>query len=114
MKKIALLGTGLIGNFYAMSLLGQRRRDMIHIVCSVPAQTAKEFSEKWNIPKYTSSIKEAIEDPEIEIVVVGLPNYLHKEAILMVCEAKKHILCTKPLALNGAEAKEILDAVGKA
>ena len=114
MKKIALLGTGFIGNFYAVSLLGQRRKDKIHVVCSTPEESAREFAGKWNIPKYTSSMKEAIEDPEIDIVVVGLPNYLHKEAILMACKAKKHILCTKPLALNAVDAKEILDAVEEA
>jgi predicted dehydrogenase len=46
--------------------------------------------------------------------VVALPNYLHKEAILMACKAKKGILCTKPLATNGAEAAEILAAVEEA
>ena len=114
MKKISLLGTGLIGTFYTMSLHGQRRKDIIHNVCSIPMESAKEFAEKWNIPKYTDNLKEAIEDPETEVVIVALPNYLHKEAILMACKAKKHILCTKPLALNGTEAKEILDAVEKA
>ena len=114
MKKIALLGTGLIGTFYTMSLLGQRRRDQIQVVCSVPEESAREFALKWNIPKYTSSIRDAVEDPEVDIVVIGLPNFLHKEAILMACAAKKHILCTKPLALNAAEAKEILDTVEKA
>jgi predicted dehydrogenase len=111
MKKIALLGTGLIGSFYAMSLHAQRRKDVIHIVCSIPEESAREFAMKWNIPKHTSSMQEAIEDPEVDIVIVGLPNYLHKEAILMACRAKKHILCTKPLALNASDAKEILDTV---
>lgn len=114
MKKISLLGTGLIGTFYTMSLHGQRRKDVIHNVCSIPEGSAKEFAHKWNIPKYTSSMKEAIEDPETDIVIVALPNYLHKEAILMACRAKKHVLCTKPLAMNAAEAKEVLDAVEKA
>ena len=114
MKKISLLGTGLIGTFYTMSLHAQRRKDIIHTVCSVPEESAREFARKWNIPRYTTSMKEAIEDPETDIVVVGLPNYLHKEAILMACQAKKHILCTKPLAMNASEAKEILDAVEKA
>jgi len=114
MKKFALLGTGLIGSFYTMSLHGQRRKDAIHTVCTLPEEAAKEFAEKWNIPKYTTSMKEAIEDPEVDIVIVGLPNYLHKEAILMACKAKKHVLCTKPLATNASEAKEILDAVEEA
>lgn len=114
MKKISLLGTGLIGSFYTMSLHAQRRKDVIHNVCSIPEESVKEFSQKWNIPKYTTSMKEAIEDPETDIVIVALPNYLHKEAILMACKAKKHVLCTKPLALNASEAKEVLDAVEKA
>ena len=114
MKKISLLGTGLIGTFYTMSLHGQRRKDVIHNVCSIPEESAKEFAHKWNIPKYTTSMREAIEDPETDIVIVALPNYLHKEAILMACRAKKNVLCTKPLAMNAAEAKEVLDAVEKA
>ncbi|HUX94459.1 MAG TPA: Gfo/Idh/MocA family oxidoreductase [Bacteroidales bacterium] len=111
MKKITLLGTGLIGTFYTMSLHAQRRKDVIHTVCSIPESAAREFAHKYNIPKYTTSMKEAIMDSETDVVIVALPNYLHKEAIMMACEAKKHILCTKPLALNAAEAKEILDAV---
>jgi predicted dehydrogenase len=114
MKKITLLGTGLIGTFYTMSLHAQRRKDQIYNVCSIPEESAKVFAAKWNIPKYTANMREAIEDPETEIVIVALPNYLHKEAILMACKAKKHILCTKPLALNAAEAKEVLSAVEKA
>ena len=114
MKKLSLLGTGLIGSFYTMSLHSQRRKDIIDTVCSIPEESVKEFAEKWNIPKYTTSIKEAIEDPETDIIIVALPNYLHKEAILMACKAKKHVLCTKPLAMNASDAKEILDAVEKA
>jgi predicted dehydrogenase len=112
MSKITLLGTGLIGGFYTMSLLGQRRKDSIVNVCS--AKSARQFAEKWNIPRYTSSIKEAIEDPESDVVVIGLPNYLHREAVELACRAGKHILCTKPLAMNGKEAKEILDMAEEA
>lgn len=114
MKKISLLGTGLIGTFYTMALHSHRRKDVIHTVCSLPESAAKDFAEKYGIPKYTGSMKEAIEDKDTEIVIVALPNYLHKEAILTACRAKKHVLCTKPLAMNAAEAIEILDAVEKA
>ncbi len=114
MKKISLLGTGLIGSFYTMSLHAQRRKDTIQNVCSIPEASAGEFAKRWDIPRHTTNIKEAIEDPDTEVVIVALPNYLHREAILMACNAGKHVLCTKPLALNAAEAKEVLDAVEKA
>ncbi|HAM11594.1 MAG: oxidoreductase [Bacteroidetes bacterium GWE2_41_25] len=114
MMKISLLGTGLIGTFYTMSLHAHRRKDVIHTVCSIPESSARDFAMKYDIPKYTENMKEAIEDDETEVVIVALPNYLHKDAILMACKAKKHILCTKPLALNAEEAREVLDAVEKA
>ena len=57
---------------------------------------------------------EAVRDPEVDTVIIGLPNYLHKKAALLAAEAGKAVLCTKPLALNGAEALEMLEAVEKA
>lgn len=114
MKKFTLLGTGLIGQFYTMSLHSQRRQDLVYNVFSTHREKAKDFAAKWKIPRYTDNMQEAIEDPETDVVIVALPNYLHKEAILMACKARKAVLCTKPLALNGDEAWEILEAVEKA
>lgn len=111
MARISLLGTGLIGSFYAMSLLNQRRKDPILNVCSAHENSAKEFSKKFNIPRYTTNIRESVEDPETDMVVIGLPNNLHKEAVSLACKARKSVLCTKPLATNAKEAKEILDMV---
>jgi predicted dehydrogenase len=114
MVKISLLGAGFIGDFYAMSLHGQRRKDRIQTVFSMEEGPLNEFAKRHGIPKYTTNMDEAIADPDTELVIVGLPNFLHKEAILKACKAKKHVLCTKPLAMNAAEAKEVLEAVEKA
>jgi predicted dehydrogenase len=57
---------------------------------------------------------EAINDPETDVVVVGLPNHVHKDAAIMAAKAGKSVLCTKPLARTAAEAKAMLDAVEKA
>ena len=57
---------------------------------------------------------EAIADPETDIVVVGLPNHLHEEAIELCARHGKAVLCTKPLARNADEAKRILDTVENA
>lgn len=111
---ITLLGSGLIGTFYTMTLHGQRGRDRIHTVCSATAAEAKAFARKWDIPKWTSDMSKAVRDPDTDLVIVGLPNDLHKKAILLAAEAGKPVLCTKPLARNAAEALEILEAVEKA
>ena len=114
MRKITMLGAGLIGSFYTTTLLGNRGRDKIQVVCAETEDEAKTFASHHGIPRWTTSIKAAVEDPETDLVVVGLPNNLHKEAVLLAAKAGKSVLCTKPLGRNAAEAKEMLDAVESA
>ncbi len=114
MPNIAMLGAGLIGNFYTMTLLGQRSRDKIQVVCAAHEDEARSFAEKYGIPHWTDDIAAAINHPEVDLVVVGLPNHLHKKAVLLAAQAGKAVLCTKPLGRNAQEAKEMLVAVEKA
>ncbi len=114
MHKITLLGTGLIGQFYAASLIGMRNRDEIKVVYSRSPENARKFAEKWHIQRWTTDLAEAIRDPETDVVVIGLPNHLHKEATLLAAEAQKAVLCTKPLARTAEEAWDMLEAVEKA
>jgi predicted dehydrogenase len=112
--RITMLGTGLIGDFYTMTLQGQRNRDNVAVVYSRSEERGAAFSKRWNIPMHTTDIDEAINHPDTDVVVVALPNHLHEEVILKIAKAGKAVLCTKPLARNAAEAKRILDAVEKA
>ena len=112
--KVTMLGTGLIGMFYTMTLHGQRSRDRVHVVYSRTEERAKDFAAEWNIPRWTTDLAEAINDPETDVVVIGLPNNLHEEVVVMAAEAGKAILCTKPLGRNAAEAKTMLDTVENA
>jgi len=114
MHKIAMLGAGLIGRFYTMSLLGFRGKDEIKVVCASGESKAAQFAQEFNIPRWTADMAQAIRDPEVDTVIVGLPNYLHKQAVLLAAEAGKAVLCTKPLAISGPQALEMLEAVEKA
>jgi len=51
---------------------------------------------------------ELINDPEIQLVDICLPTYLHKEFIIAALNAGKHVFCEKPVALNTSDAREIL------
>lgn len=112
--RITMLGTGLIGMFYTMTLHQHRGRDRVQVVYSRTEKRAREFAGEWGIPKHTTDMAEAINDPDTDVVVIGLPNHLHKEAIFLAADAGKAILCTKPLARTGAEALEILKKVEEA
>ena len=56
----------------------------------------------------------AINHPDTDVVVVGLPNFLHEEAVELVAAAGKAVLCTKPLGRTAEEARRMLEAVEKA
>jgi len=114
MANVAMLGTGLIGLFYTMSLHGKRSRDRVVVVQGRDPAKTKAFAEKWGIPRSTTSLEEAVSGKDVDLVVVGLPNHLHREAVTAAAGAGKGILCTKPLARTAAEAGEMLDAVEKA
>ena len=112
--KVTMLGTGLIGMFYTMTLHNQRGGDRVHTVYSRREERANEFAEEWNIPNATTDLAEAINHPETEVVVIGLPNNLHLNAVELAADAGKAILCTKPLGRTAAEGKAMLEAVENA
>jgi len=111
---ITLLGAGLIGRFYTMTLHGQRGNDRVHTVCSTREDSARSFAREWDIPRWTADMAEAVNDPETETVIIGVPNDLHEEAVHLAARAGKAILCTKPLGRTAREARSMLEAVEKA
>ena len=114
MANIAMLGTGLIGLFYTMSLKAGRSRDRVVAVQGRDPAKTKAFAEKWGIPRATTSLEEAVSGPDVDLVVIGLPNHLHLEATRAAVAAGKGVLCTKPLGRTAAEARAMLDAVERA
>ncbi len=113
-KKIALLGTGFISDFYTSTLHELRSNDRVVMVYSRSEKRGKRFVGKWNIPHFTTDLGEAVGHPEVNTVIIGLPNNLHKEAVLAAAGAGKAVLCTKPLGRNASEAWDMLQAVEKA
>ena len=111
---VTMLGTGLIGMFYTMAIHSNRSRDKVSMVYSRTAERAKDFAEQWDIARHTTNMEEAINNPETDVVVIGLPNNLHEEAVRLCVAAGKAILCTKPLGRTAEEAKRMLDMVEEA
>ena len=108
---VTMLGTGLIGLFYTRTLHGQRNRDRVHVVYSRSEERARAFAEENGVPHATTDLEQAIAHAETDTVIIGLPNDLHLEAAELCARNGKAVLCTKPLARSGAEAKQILDVV---
>jgi len=112
--RIAMLGAGFIGAFYTTTLHSGRGRDRVQVVYGRNAERAKKFAADYDVPKAVTSMAEAVNDPDIDVVVIGLPNNLHLEAVELAAKAGKAVLCTKPLGRSAAEARLMLETVEKA
>ncbi|MFZ9742827.1 MAG: Gfo/Idh/MocA family protein, partial [Chitinophagaceae bacterium] len=114
MVKIAMLGSGFIGRFYADSIQGLRSKDRIVSIYSRREEQAKKFAVDYGCDHYTTVMEESIAHPDVNMVCISLPNNLHEEAVNLCIKHKKAVITTKPLGRNAVEAKRMMDAVEKA
>jgi predicted dehydrogenase len=115
--KIGILGYGFVHSVYHMPCYGEIPAGNVVAVGGRRKGVAEHFASKWGIKKIYSGedfIEKLCSDREIEVVDIGLPNFLHKKAAVLTVENGKHVICEKPLARNVDEAKAMLDAARKA
>ncbi len=108
--RIGLIGSGFVSNFY-MSGLQNVAGYEARVVASPNLEHAQRFADKWKIGKATNNVEETILRKDLDLIVLGVPNYVHRELAVACAKAGKNVVCTKPLARNRFEAKEMLDAV---
>ncbi|MCL2305036.1 MAG: Gfo/Idh/MocA family oxidoreductase [Planctomycetaceae bacterium] len=74
----------------------------------------KKFQKMWGYEEIETDWEKLIKRKDIDIVDICAPNFLHKDMVIAAAKAGKMIVCEKPLAMNLAEAEEMVKAVEKA
>jgi len=88
--------------------------------CKVTALTSREIKKarasaaEYKIPQAFDSTAELCQSKEIDAVLVTTPNALHLKDVLTAIEHGKPVLCEKPMAMNAAECRQMVDAARKA
>lgn len=88
----------------------QGRLTAVTAIASRGLARAREAASALNIPKAYGSYDELLADPEIDAIYNPLPNQLHVPWSIRAAEAGKHVLCEKPLSMNVAEARSLIEA----
>ena len=112
--RIAMLGAGFIGRFYADALQGYRSKDKVVSIYARREESATKFAADYNCAHWTTDMEAAISHPDVDVVCIALPNNIHEIAVMLCCKHKKAVMTTKPLGRNSDEAKRMLIAVEEA
>ena len=109
---IAMLGSGFVADFYLQGLRDVAGQQVV-LNYSRSAKRAKAFAARWGVPESTTKLEDAVARDDIDFFVIALPNEAHLPASLLLSRARRNQVCTKPLARNRAEAKQMLAAARK-
>jgi len=86
----------------------------ISAIASRDIRKAEDAARSLGIPKAYGSYEDLLADPDIEAIYNPLPNHLHVPWSIRAAQVGKHVLCEKPLALNAAEARSLIEVRDRA
>lgn len=111
--KIGIIGCGEIANSkHLPSLSSQTEKAEIIAFCDIIEERALYAAKTYGTvgAKVYTDYRQLLNDKAIDAVHICTPNRSHSEITVAALEAGKHVMCEKPMAINYAEAKKMLDA----
>lgn len=107
-----IVGPGNIANKFAAAI---KNVDGAYLagVASRSVESGKAFAEKYNIPYVFHGYESMAESDLIDAVYIATPHPFHKPCAEIFLNAKKHVLCEKPLCINAKEASELKECANR-
>jgi len=106
--KTAVLGTGFMGRVHTEAIRRLGNVEVVALAAS-PAREARALANAFDVHYVTGDWEQIVHHDDVEVVHVCTPNALHYPMAMAALKAGKHVLCEKPLAMNIAEAQEMVD-----
>jgi predicted dehydrogenase len=110
--RVGIVGAGFIGRIHVEAL---RRLNYVDVVAvsEKDQATADSAAAEMRIPKAYGNSAEMLKDKNIDAVHIATLNHLHYPLAKMAMENGKHVLCEKPLAMESAQALDLLETARK-
>lgn len=105
-----ILSTARIARKAVIPAIRQSRSGTVAAIASRTLESAQQMAQEFQVPQAFASYEEMLQSPDVDAVYIPLPNHMHREWTVRAAEHGKHVLCEKPLALNAAEAEEMIAA----
>jgi predicted dehydrogenase len=112
--RVGLVGAGAIARAHALAYVTaqpycgpQVPPVKLGLVADSNEQLAKAAVERLGFEAWTRDWQEVVANPDIDLVSIATPNFLHAPVAIAAAEAGKHVFCEKPIATSSAEAKQM-------
>ena len=111
MKKLnwGVMGTAGIAKGQTIPGMQQAENCNLYAIAGRSLEKAQAFQKEFGFEKAYGSYAELLADPAVEAVYIPLPNELHYDWTVKAMEAKKHVLCEKPLAPTPEQVEQLHD-----
>ncbi|MBQ7475235.1 MAG: Gfo/Idh/MocA family oxidoreductase [Clostridia bacterium] len=108
--RVGIIGTGGISGCHIDGYKILRDRGEVEIVagCDIDEEKVKKYVERHNIPRYYTDCHEMMAKEKLDIVSVCTWNAAHKECTIAALRGGANVICEKPMAMNAAEAEEMM------
>jgi predicted dehydrogenase len=106
--RVGVIGLGM-GRGHVESY-NKHPSSQVAAIADVNEQRLKEIGDKYNIPARYTNAEEMLAKEKLDVVSVATPNKFHKPLTIAALKAGCHVLCEKPMAMNAAEARQMLAA----
>lgn len=108
----AQIGCGFFAaDQHGPNLVRNENVSRIKWACDVSDENAAGFAGRFSAEKTTRDFREAVADPEVDIILIATSHAVHLPIIECAAKHSKHIFCEKPMAVDEEEARKIIRAV---
>lgn len=106
--RIGIIGTGFARTVQIPAFQKIAGAEVVSIA-SAHLENAEKAARDFNIPHFTGDWRETISRDDVDLICITTPPVFHREMTLFALENNKNVLCEKPMAMNAAEAREMLE-----
>ena len=113
-KKInwAIIGLGAQAEKIAKAIRDSRN-GVLTVVADKNIKRAAEFAKNFNAKAFLNDLGKLLRHPQVDAVFIASPNHMHASQSISALNAKKHVLCEKPMALSLREALAVKKSASK-
>lgn len=114
---VAIIGQNFMGRAHSNAWLNAPRffdlpaTPVLRVACGQNQQALRRFAGKWGWQETATDWREVVARDDVDVIDICTPTDLHAEIAIEAARHGKHVFCEKPIALDGAEARTMLDAV---